>query len=139
MIRYLSKERENLDDTGPISTRNQDQRKIQKLEERRRAIILFIIVIAFLFLHSLRGILNLEERFRYEEKSKTLQTAKKIGKMCRGDQFWILIAGDYSHLLLQLNAGIHFFVYGFFSKQFRLVAKAKLLYVAQKICISENN
>jgi hypothetical protein len=125
-IRQLSKESEILVTTGTISLRNGDQRKNQKLEERRRAVVMFVIVIAFLFLHSLRSILNIEEIVMYEEKEKTLKRAKDMGKMCRGMQFWYLMAIDYSHLLLVLNASINFLLYGLFGKQFRDVMKEKI-------------
>jgi hypothetical protein len=138
MIRYLSKERENLDINGAISTRNDNQRKNQKLQERNNAIVLIVIAIAFLLFHSLRIILNLEEIFTYEEK-KTLKADKNFYKMCQGDQFWTAIAGDYSQLLLVFNSSINFFVYGLFGKQFKEVMKEKLLDVGWFFCSCDSD
>jgi hypothetical protein len=60
---------------------------------------------------------------------KTMKTAKNVGKMCQGEQFWTLMAGDYSHLLLMFNASINFFIYGLFGKQFRDVLKEQMFNV----------
>ena len=130
-IRHLSKERNILDIIGTVSSSNGNQRKNQKVQEGRRAVIMFVIVIAFLFLHSLRSILNIEEIWSYEEREKTMETAKHIGKMCRGDQFWYVMATVYSHLLLVLNSSINFFVYCLFGKQFRDIMKEKMRYVTK--------
>jgi len=139
MIRQLSKEREILDINGAIATRNEEQRKPQKLQERRRAIILFVIVIAFILLHSLRAILNIEEMSTFEERKKIMEMAKKNEQMCRGYQIWTEIAQDYSQLLLMLNASINFFIYGLFGKQFREAIKEKMLYVGKFFCRCKND
>ena len=137
-IRQLSKEREILDTTGTISLGGGNQRRNQKLEERRRAVVMFVIVVAFLFLHSLRSRLNIEEMVTYKEREKIKKMAEDVGKMCPG-QFWYLMAIDYSHLLLVLNASINFLLYGIFGKQFRDVMKEKMRYFRNAFCSCKND
>ena len=42
-----------------------------------------------------------------------------------------MITTDWSHLLLQINGSINFFIYCFFGKQFKKVLKEKLLRLAK--------
>jgi len=133
------KNRNIVDIIGTISSKNDNQRKKQKLQERRRAVIMIVIVIAFLLLHPLRIILNIEEMSTREERGKILEAAKYNHKICRGEEFWYLMATAYSHLLLVLNASINFFVYAIFGKQFRDIMKKKMRYVRKLFCSCKND
>ena len=106
---------------------NTQHQKTQKAEERRQAIVLFGIVIAFFLCHILRIIVNIEEIITYDDWEKTEERAEKAERYCDGVQFWTMITTDYSFLLLQINASINFFIYCFFSKQFQKVLKDQLL------------
>ena len=99
---------------------NTQHQKTQKADERRQAIVLFGIVIAFFLCHILRIIVNIEEIITYDDWVKTEERANKTGQYCGGVQFWTMITTDYSFLLLQINASINFFIYCFFSKQFQI-------------------
>ena len=116
-----------------MTIRNGNQQKQQKSEELRPAIVLFGIVIAFFVCHVLRIVLNIEEIITYEDLSQTLKKASEIGIRCKGVQFWTMITTDVSHLLLQVNSSINFFIYCFFSKQFKKVLRMKLFRVAKML------
>ena len=51
---------------------------------------------------------------------------QKHGIKCVGVQFWAMIADDWSHFLLQVNACINFFIYGYLSKKFKTVVNEKV-------------
>ena len=137
LIQSSLKEREHLDIVRTIGNRNVNQQKQQKSEELRQAIVLFGIVIAFFVCHVLRIVLNIEEIITYEDWIQTEERSNKAGKRCGGVQFWTMITTDVSHLLLQVNASINFFIYCFFSKQFKKVLKAKSCRFAK--CCRLNN
>ena len=75
--------------------------------------ILFSIVILFGLSHVLRVILNIEEFVTLDNQRR----AKEMG--CEWLQYWTIIAAPISHLLLQINSSINFFIYCFFNKSFR--------------------
>ena len=53
---------------------------------------------------------------------KLLEKELKV-QLCTGVQFWTMIAGDFSHFLLQVNSSISFFIYGYISSQFKKALK----------------
>ena len=75
--------------------------------------ILFSIVISFGLFHVLRVILNIEEFVTLDDQRR----AKDMG--CEWLQYWTIIAAPISHVLLQINSSINFFIYCFFNKSFR--------------------
>ena len=75
--------------------------------------ILFSIVFLFVLFHVLRVILNIEEFVTLDNQ----RIAKEMG--CEWLQYWTIIAAPLSHLLLQINSSINFFIYCFFNKSFR--------------------
>ena len=129
IIQKSQKESQQLMISRQMSTinGNTQHQKTQKAEERRQAIVLFGIVIAFFLCHILRIVVNIEEIITYDDWVKTEERAEKAGQYCGGVQFWTMITTDYSFLLLQINASINFFIYCFFSKQFQKVLKDQLL------------
>ena len=133
IIQASSKEQANLTVASrQISSSNgQNAQKSQKSEELRQAIVLFGIVIAFFVCHVLRIILNIEEIITFKDWKETERKANQANKMCGGVQFWVMITTDWSHLLLQINSSINFFIYCFFGKQFKKVLKEKLLRLAK--------
>ena len=133
IIQASSKEQANLTISSrqTTSANGQNAQKNQKSEELRQAIVLFGIVIAFFVCHVLRIILNIEEIITFKDWGETEKKAEKAGKLCGGVQFWVMITTDWSHLLLQINGSINFFIYCFFGKQFKKVLKEKLLRLAK--------
>ena len=51
---------------------------------------------------------------------------EKLNLRCTGVQFWTMIAGDLSHLLLQVNSSINILIYGCISTQFKKAFRKKL-------------
>jgi len=94
--------------------------------ERLQSMVLFGIIISFFICHILRVILNLEEMIYFEELSELAIMEEKLEVRCIGVQFWTVIARDISHLLLQLNSSINFFIYGWLSKRFKKAIKEKV-------------
>ena len=91
------------------------QEKVRKREKDmvQQTMILFAIVILFGVFHILRIILNIEEFASHDNN----QMASSIG--CDWLQYWTIIAAPVSHILLQINSSINFFIYCFFNKGFR--------------------
>ena len=91
------------------------QRVVKKREKDmvQKTRILFSIVILFILFHVLRVILNIEEFITLENQ----RIAKEMG--CEWLQYWTIIAAPISHLLLQINSSINFFIYCFFNNSFR--------------------
>ena len=119
--------KQTMKDLKIFGSKDESRRNDQRSEERRRAIVICVIVITFLCCHVLRVGMNLEEIMTMEDKAQTMQRAKNVGQKCQGEQFWLTITADISHLLLQMNASVHFFVYCFCSKKFKDILKEKLL------------
>ena len=132
IIQVSSKEQIHLTKSRIVTSTSGNPQKNQKSEERRQAIVLFGIVIAFFVCHVLRIILNIEEIITYEDMVETEKKAEKADVECGLVQFWVMITTDYSHLLLQINASINFFIYCFFGKQFKKVLKDKLYSCAKR-------
>ena len=97
--------------------------EIQQTLERRNEIlqstVLIGIIVAFFICHTLRVALNVEEITYLKELNQLQITEEKLGMKCVGVQFWTTIANDWSHFLLQINACINFFIYGYLSKKFK--------------------
>ena len=139
IIQASSKEQANLTVCSRqlTSSNGQNAQKSQKSEELRQAIVLFGIVIAFFVCHVLRIILSIEEIITYKDWKETEKKAEKAGKLCGGVQFWAMVTTDWSHLLLQINGSINFFIYCFFGKQFKKVLKEQLLRLAKKLGLAK--
>ena len=109
------------------SGRNRMSKKIQEAHgrktERLQSMVLFGIIISFFICHILRVILNLEEMIYFEELNELAVMEEKLKVRCIGVQFWTVIARDISHLLLQVNSSINFFIYGWLSKKFKRAIK----------------
>ena len=131
IIRTSMKEQQHLTVSRTVTATNGNSQKNQRAEEVKQAIVLFGIVIAFFVCHVLRIVVNIEEIITYEDWVQTEERARQAGKYCGGVQFWTMITTDVSHMLLQINASINFFIYCFFGKQFKKVLKDKLLRIAK--------
>ena len=101
---------------------NNVQERFRKREKDviQQTMILFVIVILFVLSHVLRIILNIEEMKSLREEREALD------KGCEWLKFWTIIVAPISHLLLQINSGINFFIYCFFNQSFRDVLLSKL-------------
>lgn len=106
------------------------QGKEPKNEDHSQATVLLGIVIAFFICHILRIVLNVEEIVTFEELSKVRKEAEKLGEICSGVQLWTMLTNDVSHLLLQVNSSITFFIYIYFSTQFKEASKSTLIKIA---------
>ena len=91
-----------------------------------QTLVLFGLVISFFFCHILRIVLNLEEIIYFEEINRIQDMEEKLNLRCTGVQFWTMIAGDLSHLLLQVNSSINILIYGCISTQFKKALRKKL-------------
>ena len=109
--------------------RQQNEVKNNNVQERHRkrerdmiqqTMILFVIVFSFVLSHVLRVVLNIEELKSLGEEREALE------KGCDWLKFWTIIVAPISHLLLQINSSINFFIYCFFNKAFRDVFISKL-------------
>ena len=111
---YLQRQPLTVSSTSKVSL-NLAQEKIRKREKDmiQQTMILFAIVILFGIFHILRIILNIEEFASHDNNN----IAKNMG--CDWLQYWTIIAAPVSHLLLQINSSINFFIYCFFNKHFR--------------------
>ena len=107
------------------SSNNNVQERFRKREKDvvQQTMILFVIVILFVLSHVLRIILNIEEMKSLREEREA------IDKGCEWLKFWTIIVAPISHLLLQINSGINFFIYCFFNQSFRDVLLSKLCIV----------
>ena len=94
---------------------NHAQEKARKREKDmiQQTMILFAIVILFFVFHILRIILNIEE---FSSHDNNIMASEND---CDWLQYWTIIAAPVSHLLLQINSSINFFIYCFFNKAFR--------------------
>ena len=101
---------------------NEQHRGIDILQ----TLVLFGLVISFFFCHILRIVLNLEELIYFEEINEIQDMQEKLNVRCTGVQFWTMIAGDLSHLLLQVNSSINILIYGCISTQFKKALRKKL-------------
>ena len=106
----------------------------QRRSEKLQSTVLLGIVIGFVTCHALRIVLNLEELIYLEELNQIEIMEEKYGVKCIGVQFWAMIANHWSHFLLQLNACVNFFVYGYLSKKFQRVINEQIFH-----CSSSNN
>ena len=114
----------------PITSQN-NQCKEQKSEEHSQATVLLGIVIAFFLCHILRILLNIEETVTFEELNRIRDEAAKFNKICSGVPLSTMIANDVSHLLLQVNSSITFFIYISFSSHFKDASKSIFLGIAR--------
>ena len=105
--------------------------KKQKNEEHSQATVLLGIVIAFFICHILRIVLNVEEIVAFEELNKIREEAAEQNEICSGVQLWTMLTNDVSHLLLQVNSSITFFIYIYFSTQFKEASKSTLIQIAR--------
>ena len=114
-----------------LRMKGQNHCKEQKSEEHSQATVLLGIVITFLICHVLRIVLNVEEIVTFEELSRIREEAEKLNEVCSGVQLWTMLTNDLSHLLLQLNSSITFFIYIYFSTQFKEASKSIFLEIAR--------
>ena len=105
--------------------------KDQKSEEQSQATVLLGIVITFFICHVLRIVLNVEEIVSFEELTRIQEEANNNNEICSGVQLWTMLTNDVSHLLLQLNSSITFFIYLYFSTQFKDASKSIFLLAAR--------
>ena len=89
----------------------------QQSVDVKKTFILFSIVVILIVCHSLRFILNMEELLRLSLSNEELQDG------CEPPHYWEQILIPLSQLLLIMNASVHFFIYGFFDKEFQQVLK----------------
>lgn len=75
--------------------------------------------------------LNVEEIVTFEELNKIREEAEKANEVCSGVQLWTMLTNDVSHLLLQVNSSITFFIYIYFSTQFKEASKSTLIQIAR--------
>ena len=107
------------------------ENKEQKNEEHSQATVLLGIVIAFFICHVLRIVLNVEEIVTFEELNRVREEADEFDEICSGVQLWTMLTNDVSHLLLQLNSSITFFIYIYFSTQFQEASKSMFIQMAR--------
>ena len=103
---------------------NNVQERFRKREKDviQQTMILFVIVILFVLSHVLRIILNIEEMKSLREEREALDQG------CEWLKFWTIIVAPISHLLLQINSSINFFIYCFYNQSFRDVLLFKLCF-----------
>ena len=109
--------------TNVAPSHAQERARKREKDMIQQTMILFAIVILFGVFHILRIILNIEEFLSHDNNTMASE------KGCDWLQYWTIIAAPVSHLLLQINSSINFFIYCFFNKAFRdeLVSRLKLL------------
>ena len=88
----------------------------QQSVDVKKTFILFSVVVILICCHSLRFILNMDELLR-------LDVFKKLQNGCEHPRFWEQLLVPLNQLLLIVNASVHFFIYGFFDKEFLKVLK----------------
>ena len=89
----------------------------QQREDQKKTFILFSIVLVFIFCHSIRLVLNIDELLRMTK------FIDEQGKDCDDPPFWGKIFAPLSQLLLLINASSNFFIYVFFDQSFQHVLK----------------
>ena len=77
----------------------------------KRTFVLFSIVFCFIFCHSLRFILNMEELIMHFTEDPEFN--------CDDSNFWVQVLIPLNQLLLMINPSAHFFIYVFFDQGFR--------------------
>ena len=109
--------------TNVAPSHAQERARKREKDMVQQTMILFAIVILFGVFHILRIILNIEEFLSHDNNTMASE------KGCDWLQYWTIIAAPVSHLLLQINSSINFFIYCFFNKAFRdeLISRLKLL------------
>ena len=110
-------------DNGMVISNVQERFRKRERDVVQQTMILFVIVILFGLSHVLRIVLNIEEMRSLGEEREALE------KGCEWLKFWTIVVAPISHLLLQINSGINFFIYCFFNKAFRNVLISKLCLV----------
>ena len=89
----------------------------QQREDKKKTFILFSIVLVFIFCHSIRLVLNIDELLRMTK------FIDEQGKDCDDPPFWGKIFAPLSQLLLLINASSNFFIYVYFDQSFQHVLK----------------
>jgi hypothetical protein len=129
-IRASYKNKENLGRRRCSIFGAKQAQEIQQALDRRndllQSTVLIGIIFAFFTCHVLRVVLNIEEILYLQELNELEIMEEKFGMKCVGVQFWAMIADDWSHLLLQVNACINFFIYGYLSRKFKTVVNEKV-------------
>ena len=87
--------------------------------EREQSIIIFTLVLVFIFSHTLRAVLNIQELVYFEWSSKD------IARGCTGVRFWAMLLVPVSEFILLTNSSANFFIYYFFHKDFRRIISTK--------------
>ena len=111
-----------------ISKETQQQKcKNKEKEVGQQTTILFVIVISFGLSHALRICLNIDEFISLNEARNAAE------KNCDWIKWWNVIAAPISHLLLQINCGINFFIYCLFNQSFKRILVEKISDICDKI------
>ena len=104
------------------------EREVQrKANERKHAIVLFIIVFMHLICHIPRFLINLHEFFILDFLRETLAPVKDGQKVCASFPIWALAVTSISQCLLTLNSSSNFYIYCFTSPTFRNVLQRWIL------------
>ena len=113
---------------------NQAQERSKKREKDmvQQTMILFAIVILFGLFNFLRIILNINEFLSHDNDKMAI----KLG--CEWLQYWTIIAAPVSHLLLQINSSINFFIYCLFNKGFRDELLSRVNVISSKFVIKQD-
>ena len=118
------------------ANRNQNTKKALKQEnsvsqrkanERKQAIVLFIIIFMHLICHIPRFLINLHEFFNLDFLIETLAPVKDGQKVCASFPIWALAVTSISQCLLTLNSSSNFYIYCFTSPTFRNVLQRWIL------------
>ena len=94
--------------------------KNREKDVRQQTLILFVIVISFGLSHFLRICLNIDELISLSEARKAVE------KSCEWIKWWNVIAAPISHLLLQINCSVNFFIYCLFNQHFKRILVERL-------------
>ena len=86
----------------------------EKMVDMKKTFILFSIVFVFLFCHSLRFFLNMEEFLR---RAHFIESSEPY---CDGPHFWVQVLVPLNQLLLIINPSAHFLIYVFFDQGFQV-------------------
>ena len=131
---------ENLKQENSVSQR--------KANERKQAIVLFIIIFMHLICHIPRFLINLHEFFILDYLRETLAPVKDVQKLCASFPIWALAVTSISQCLLTLNSSSNFYIYCFTSPTFRNVLRRWVLQFRNfflsicpmftQLCTSEN-
>ena len=112
---------------NPILSNVQERFRNRERDAVQQTMILFVIVILFCLSHVLRICLNVEELKSLTAEREALQNG------CEWVKFWTIIVAPISHILLQVNSGINFFIYCLFNQAFRDILVTKLSNVFKTI------